>query len=564
MTENEPSQNKQTRQNRTLELKQVWQAALHELSLTLPSRAFDSWVRIINLVAIDRLKSEAVLGVPSSFAKTILEQDYRLPIQRALSSVIGETLEIQFIVEQPAQTRFFDQDQQEEAIASVNTSYSNGYAMRNRYNYNKPAKDYSNQRFAQDEHYGANGLNGNQPQNYNATAQNGFDTTSLPQKPSYEEEVDYIDEVTGEPHYSFPDRYTSDSQLSEKAKIANLNPRYIFGDYVEGNNNRMAVAAARHVAENPGHSYNPLFIYGNVGLGKTHILHAIGHEALRLRPHLNVLYVSSEKFTNEMVNAIRERSMEDFRNRYRNIDILMIDDIQFIAGKDSTQEEFFHTFNALHDANKQIVISSDRPPKAMLILEDRLRSRFEGGLISDIQPPDYETRLAILRNKARLKAIPIPEEVLEHIARHIQSNIRELEGALTRVVAFALHNRTNLTVELAVQALHDVMYNTRKKVLTPARVVEVVSQFFNMDIKELRGRSRSQDIVLPRQISMYIIREETDTSLVEIGQELGGRDHTTVMHAIEKIEREMETNQQLRQQVNTIIQLLYSEGGAMR
>jgi chromosomal replication initiator protein len=462
-------------------------------------------------------------------------------------------MEVHFIVEQPAQSQMFDRGETKIALPV--------------------GPDNRSQKFEQSSNMGK-GTNGNgsyydtQNNTLKSFVGNNHTEPTIPNlyrggngQNNFGEEPNQVGEdITQQPPNGKARLINESYEEYNQSRAANLNPRYEFNSYVEGSNNRMAVAAARSVAENPGHSYNPLFIYGNVGLGKTHILHAIGHEALRIRPYLNVLYVSSETFTNDLVNSIRERSMEEFRNRYRNIDILMIDDIQFIAGKDSTQEEFFHTFNALHGSNKQIVISSDRPPKAMLILEDRLRSRFEGGLISDIQPPDFETRLAILRNKAEIKAIPIPEDVLEYIARQIQSNIRELEGALTRVVAFALHNRSNLTVEMASQALNEVMYNTRKKVLTPNKVVEAVGQFFNVEMPELKGRSRSADIVLPRQIAMYIIREETETSLVDIGQELGGRDHTTVMHAIDKIEREMETNHQLRQQVNTVIQLLYSEG----
>jgi chromosomal replication initiator protein len=274
---------------------------------------------------------------------------------------------------------------------------------------------------------------------------------------------------------------------------------------------------------------------------------------------MRVKYVSSEKFTNDLINAIRDSSNEDFRNRYRTIDILMIDDIQFIAGKDSTQEEFFHTFNALHGAGKQIVISSDRPPKAILTLEDRLRSRFEGGLIADIQPPDLETRTAILRAKGDSQQIPIPSEVIDYVAHKVQSNIRELEGALNRIIAFAMLNHKPLTVDVAALALIDLAANNRRRQITPARVVETVASFYSMDIDDLKAKSRSRDIVVPRQIAMYIIREETDTSLTDIGAEFGNRDHTTVMHACEKIEKAKETDNQIRQAVLAIRQMLYGE-----
>ncbi len=548
-----------------MDLRQVWQAAMRELSVQLPRTSFDSWVRNLTLVHLDKENGQAILAVPTTFGKKRLEESYTEQIRRALVGVVGEPLDVQFIVEQASQSTMFEQAPANNIIhrqvsnPKMSLNGNNGFP-----NYGVQGRGGNGQQVPQNLTQYNNGnsfvYNGNAP----ARLDYGNSDNSL--NSGYQEESSLIDEVPTDPGRPLGNRGFVDTNALYEAqsRAFGLNPKYVFDRYIVGSGNRLAFAAAKHVAENPGHSYNPLFIYGNVGLGKTHILHAIGHEALRLRPNLTVLYVSSEKFTNDLVNAIREHRMEEFRNRYRNIDILMIDDIQFIAGKDSTQEEFFHTFNALHDANKQIVLSSDRPPKAMLILEDRLRSRFEGGLISDIQPPDFETRLAILKNKAEVQPISIPEDVLSLVARQIQSNIRELEGALNRVVAFALHNRTALTVEIANQALNDLMLNNHKKILTPARIVDMVSQFFAVDCKELRGRSRSQDIVLPRQVAMYIIREQTETSLVEIGQELGGRDHTTVMHAIDKIEREVETNTQLRQQVNTIIQILYTEGGAMR
>jgi len=338
-----------------------------------------------------------------------------------------------------------------------------------------------------------------------------------------------------------------------------LNPKYIFEQFIVGASNRMAHAASRAVAEKPAHAYNPLFLYGGVGLGKTHLLHAIGHQVLQSFTGMRVLYVSSEKFTNDMINAIRENRNEEFRNRYRTIDILMIDDIQFIAGKDSTQEEFFHTFNALHSVGKQIVLSSDRPPKAILTLSDRLRSRFEGGLIADIQPPDLETRIAILRAKSDSLETPVPSEVIDYVAHKVQSNIRELEGALNRIMAYAMLNHKPLTVELAGQALNDLAANTRRRQITPTRVIESVANFYNMDINDLKAKSRSREIVVPRQIAMYIIREETDSSLTDIGTEFGNRDHTTVMHACEKIEKAKDSDNQIRQAVLTIRQMLYGE-----
>lgn len=332
--------------------------------------------------------------------------------------------------------------------------------------------------------------------------------------------------------------------------------KYTFAAFVIGNGNRLAYAAAEAVAKAPAATYNPLFIYGGVGLGKTHLLHAIAHRVFRDKH--KALYVTSETFTNELINSIRERRTEEFRNRYRNIDVLLIDDIQFIAGKESTQEEFFHTFNTLYAANKQIVVSSDRPPKSIVTLEERLRSRFEWGLIADVQPPDFETRMAILRIKAERQRIAIAPEVLEFIARKVQRNIRELEGALNRVVAYAKLNNRLLTPEVAGAALSDLMTNKDRRLLTPVRIIEAVAKYYQVEPRAMRGKGRAKDIVLPRQVAMYLMREETDTPLLEIGRELGGRDHSTVLHGYEKIHNQMDANDELRVQVLAIKEMLYS------
>lgn len=310
------------------------------------------------------------------------------------------------------------------------------------------------------------------------------------------------------------------------------------------------------VAENPAVAYNPLFLYGGVGLGKTHLLHAIGH--VSQEKNSRVLYVSSEKFTNDLINSIRNHTTEEFRNKYRRIDVLLVDDIQFIAGKESTQEEFFHTFNTLHAANRQIVISSDRPPKAIVTLEARLRSRFEGGLIADIQPPDLETRIAILRTKAACKPIDVPEEVLQFIAHMVQSNIRELEGALNRVVACARLTDRPLTLELATEALQDI--TDRRESVTPEQVLSAVADYFQVDTDDLLGRRRSRDIAFPRQVAMYLMREITDSSYPHIGELLGGRDHTTILHGCEKIGGMVEEDDQLRRDVLAIRGVIFNNG----
>ncbi|HEV2127509.1 MAG TPA: chromosomal replication initiator protein DnaA [Thermomicrobiales bacterium] len=335
-----------------------------------------------------------------------------------------------------------------------------------------------------------------------------------------------------------------------------LNPRLTYDTYVVGSSNRFAHAASMAVADQPGGKFNPFFVYGGVGLGKTHLLHAIGHRAAENNPDLNIVYVSSETFTNDLINGIRAQKMEDFRSRYRTIDILMIDDIQFIAGKESTQEEFFHTFNALYQNGKQVVISSDRPPKSISALEDRLRSRFEGGLIADVQLPDYEMRTAILRTKADELGVSLPDDLIEYVAHRDQTNIRELEGALNKILMMAqLYNR-KLDIQLAMEALTDASIAQRRTTTTAADVLRAVCAEFGMEEKDLLGRARKREIVRPRHVAMYLLREETESSLVEIGRTLGGRDHTTVLHGVEKIEKDLESDPQLRARIIAIQEAL--------
>lgn len=333
-----------------------------------------------------------------------------------------------------------------------------------------------------------------------------------------------------------------------------LNPKYIFNTFVIGNNNRFAHAASLAVAESPSKAYNPLFIYGGAGLGKTHLMHAIGHYILQQNPKSKVLYVSSEMFTNELIKAIREDKNVEFRNKYRSIDVLLIDDIQFIEKKERTQEEIFHTFNTLYEANKQIIISSDRPPKEIATLEERLRSRFEWGLIADIQPPDYETRVAILRNKSELEGLETTDALLEVIgviAEKIQSNIRELEGAFIRVIAYANLTGQKINRELAKEVLKDV-FSSKDRPVTPELVKKHICKHFNIKQADLESSKRSRNLAFPRQIAMYICRDITDLSLPKIGEAFGNRDHTTVLHACEKISTEVKTNDSLRAVVKEI------------
>ncbi len=334
-----------------------------------------------------------------------------------------------------------------------------------------------------------------------------------------------------------------------------LNRRYTFDNFVVGPSNRLAHAASLAVAENPAQAYNPLFLYGGVGLGKTHLLHAIGN--LCIERGQQVLYVSSEEFTNDLIGSIRTHATQSFRERYRSIDVLLIDDIQFIAGKEATQEEFFHTFNTLHGQNKQLVISSDRPPKALLTLEERLRSRFEWGLTADIQPPDYETRMAILRAKAERTGRRIQDEITSVIAKRIQANIRELEGALTRVVAFADLSGVSLSPQMVETALADLL--PRRNEVEPGEVVQTVADAFGIPIDRMLSRERTHEIALPRQIAMYLLREESNISLPQIGEALGGRDHTTVMYGCDKISDLLERDDRLRRRVVEIREHIYKQ-----
>ncbi len=332
----------------------------------------------------------------------------------------------------------------------------------------------------------------------------------------------------------------------------NLNPKYVFDSFVVGNSNRMAHAASLAVAESPAQAYNPLFLYGNSGLGKTHLMHSIGHFILDKNPDAKVLYVTSETFTIELINSIQNNKNEEFRNKYRNIDVLMIDDIQFISKKEGTQEEFFHTFNALYESNKQIIISSDRPPKEIKTLEDRLRSRFEWGLIADVQPPDYETRIAILRKKAERDHITVPDDVMAYIAKNIASNIRELEGALTRIVAFATLTNQDISIALAENSLKDIFSENASTPLTPDLIQQVVAEHYNIRVEDIQGSKKPKNIAFPRQVSMYLCRKLLDISLPKIGESFGGRDHTTVIHAITKIEKQLETDTALQKTIHQL------------
>jgi chromosomal replication initiator protein len=381
-----------------------------------------------------------------------------------------------------------------------------------------------------------------------------------------------VEEITGFPceiQFILPDQVREKQEPAGKKLIqntngtvsqlaiqnANLNPRYTFDTFVVGKNNNLAHAASLAVAESPGEIYNPLFIYGGVGLGKTHLMHSIAHFILKNNPNSKILYVTSEKFTNELIDAIRNKnniSTTEFREKYRNNDVLLIDDIQFIIGKESTQEEFFHTFNALYEAKKQIIISSDRPPKEIETLEERLRSRFEWGLTVDIQPPDYETRMAILRKKEELEGYNIDNEVIKYIASNVKSNIRELEGALTKIVAFSKLNKREINTALAEEALKDLISPNSVTEVTPELIIKVVSEHFGITPGDIVAQKRSKELVFARQIAMYLCGNMTNESLQNIGKALGGRDHTTIIHGTKKIVSTLEKDETLRNTIDIL------------
>jgi chromosomal replication initiator protein len=485
--------------------KQVWQAALGELQLQMSRANFEVWLKNTSMVALE--DGLAVIGVPNTFAKEWLEKRFMHVIRGALINVLGYTVDVKFRVmraTEPAPEMPLLAEAREPVGVTVKAALA------------------------------------------------------VPEGVAHKPGATMMEEIAVNP--GNPSRY--EPSFDELAEEAGLNPKYSFERFIVGDSNRLAHAAAKSVAERPGQSHNPLFIYGGVGLGKTHLLHAIGLHVLRKKPDLRVRYVSSEKFTNDLILAIQNGSTEQFRKFYRRTDVLLIDDIQFIAGKEQTQEEFFHTFNELHGANKAIVLTSDRPPREIATLESRLRSRFEGGLLADIRQPDYETRVAILRRKADEQGVHLPPDVVDFLAERAQNNIRELEGALNRVIACAQLRGSPINMKIAMEAVNDIFGPGRRRIVTPGRIIETVAAYFGVSASDLKGKTRAREIVVPRQIAMYLIREETDITLAEIGLALGGRDHTTVIHSCEKVAREVQKDPELRQTVNTLRQMLYSDSGA--
>ncbi|MDQ6659839.1 MAG: chromosomal replication initiator protein DnaA [Chloroflexota bacterium] len=536
--------------------KQLWQTTIERLQTKVPPSVFITWFQGTSAHSFD--DGVFVLHVPSTFTKEHLERRFLDVIRSALMEVIGEPIEVQIEV---ARDKTTESNNDISGKQNPYTSHRRPYRLpKNRLTSLSGQQSPPQRRGILGEYTPApsqENIQSIQP----AVSMNSL--APLPARPAVHRDTDKEHQDSHvQPYHNILEEQEQYSAAPQSTVIHNeatlLNPRYTFNAFIVGKCNQLAHAASLAVSENPGGIYNPLFFYGGVGLGKTHLLHAIGH--VGESAGMNVLYVTSEKFTNEIINAIRYQKTEEFRNRYRQIDILLVDDIQFIAGKESTEEEFFHTFNTLYDTNKQIVVTSDRPPKAIHSLQDRLRSRFEWGLLVDIQLPEYEHRLAILRSKAEMLRFRIPSSVIDYIARPEYSSIRELEGSLNRVIAYGTLHDEPLSVSLAAKALEQLqLAETRthfRSMLTLPRVLEGVCSYYNVDLERLKSKQREREISWPRQVAMYVMREETDASLLQIGTALGGRDHSTVMHGWEKVQAEMAKNEQVRQEIAKLLEIL--------
>lgn len=491
----------------------MWEQVVQELSDGTLSPQQRAWMRVTRPIGL--LDGTALLAAPSDFAKEAIERALRDPITAALSRRLGKTVSLAVKVD-----------------AAVPRVHPTSVAA---------------------------------PPSPPAFGQPRTDGEVVIPEPGTATEPDEVDEESEAlatvteiwPTFAGsgaanPPTQPFTAPAKPQTSQTRLNEKYTFDTFVIGSSNRFAHAAAVAVAEAPARAYNPLFIWGESGLGKTHLLHAVGHYAQRLFPGMRVRYVSTEEFTNDFINSLRDDRKVAFQRRYRDVDVLLVDDIQFLEGKEGTQEEFFHTFNTLHNANKQIVVSSDRPPKGLGTLEDRLRTRFEWGLITDIQPPELETRIAILRKKAAQDRLAAPAEVLEFIADRIERNIRELEGALIRVTAFASLNRQPVDVQLAEIVLRDLIPDSQAPEITASTIMVVTTEFFGVTIEDLCGPGKTKALAQARQISMYLVRELTELSLPKIGQTFGGRDHTTVMHADKKIRKEMAERRRVYDQVQEL------------
>ncbi|BBB90569.1 MAG TPA: chromosomal replication initiator protein DnaA [Methylomusa anaerophila] len=535
----------------------IWQKALVHMEKSFIKPLYDTWIKSTIPLAINDNVIE--IGTPKQFMKEWLETRYVPVIKKALKAAANKDFDIIFT----------NLDITDIADASDSTDISGSNEPGNLAAYKQPNHqtqqiseiaplDAENQ--AQYLRYLDDIGDISEAASFRPEENFANKTSLLPEKNFQHHSMEPAASLTASTAEYIP---ASSGKLSGPAytpadEFYSLNPKYVFSTFVIGNSNRLAHAASLAVSEAPAQVYNPFFIYGGVGLGKTHLMHAIGHRIRENNPNMKVVYISSEKFTNELINSIRDGNPESFRQRYRNIDVLLVDDIQFLSKKEHTQEEFFHTFNTLHEANKQIIISSDRPPRDIQTLEDRLRSRFEWGLITDIHPPDLETRIAVLRKKAMLENLNVPNEVIVYIASRIENNIRELEGAFIRVIAFASLNNHQIDIDLATEALKDIFPHGRPKQITTDLIQDIVAAYFKIKLEDLSAKKRSRNVTYPRQIAMYLCRELTEISLPKIGEIFGGRDHTTVIHAHDKISRERSTDAKLNNTIKDLIKRIES------
>ncbi|MFC4005251.1 chromosomal replication initiator protein DnaA [Prauserella oleivorans] len=525
----------------------VWEQVVRELSDGTLSPQQRAWMRVTRPIGL--LDGTALLAAPSDFAKEAIERALREPITAALSRRLGRDVSLAVKV-----------DTADSAPAPTSPTSPPRYATAGRLEGNLGTRpDGPPPMPSAEDTMIIPAIRPPRPDVAERPLPPAMPNGTADQNDDGDEEVDEEGEAlaavteiwptfSGQPTAGQP--YTAPAQ--PQTSKTRLNEKYTFDTFVIGASNRFAHAAAVAVAEAPSRAYNPLFIWGESGLGKTHLLHAVGHYAQRLFPGMRVRYVSTEEFTNDFINSLRDDRKVAFQRRYRDIDILLVDDIQFLEGKEGTQEEFFHTFNTLHNANKQIVVSSDRPPKRLETLEDRLRTRFEWGLITDIQPPELETRIAILRKKAAQDRLAVPGDVLEFIAARIEANIRELEGALIRVTAFASLNQQPVDVGLAEIVLRDLIPDSQAPEISASTIMGVTAEFFDVTLDDLCGPGKTKALATARQIAMYLCRELTDMSLPRIGQTFGGRDHTTVMHADKKIRKEMAERRRIYDQVQEL------------
>ncbi|MDO5697285.1 MAG: chromosomal replication initiator protein DnaA [Dermatophilus congolensis] len=526
----------------------IWAAtlrSLQEAGIPAPQRAF-----LAQCVLVDVLDSIAIIAVPDEFTKEIVETRVRASLIESLSAQTGTEMRLAVTVDSSIRTALDESSQPMLEGYDGSTTWTSPQAGATS-SATAPADPTGGQHAPVDTDRNAPALN------------ERFGSGDRPADPAAEQTPagDSMPRSAARVTAATPASVEHANNPTAPQSHDHLNPKYTFDTFVIGSSNRFAHAAAVAVAEAPARAYNPLFIYGDSGLGKTHLLHAIGHYAQNLYPQVRVKYVNSEEFTNDFINSIRDDRASGFQRRYRETDILLIDDIQFLSGKMQTQEEFFHTFNTLHNANKQVVITSDVPPKQLVGFEERMRSRFEWGLLTDVQPPDLETRIAILSKKAVQERLTIPYDVLEFIASRISSNIRELEGALIRVTAFASLNRQEVDLGLAEIVLRDLMPDQQASQITAATIMAQTANYFGLTIDDLSSASRSRTLVNARQIAMYLCRELTELSLPKIGQQFGGRDHTTVMHADKKIRQLMAEKRSVYNQVTELTTRIRSQQG---